>query len=456
VKVLHLVLLFLLIVFVVIGYHLATKKEVSSESTGNAPSIFQAQGYLGSPNCRECHERFYELWSDSHHGLAMQPYTDEFAQQNLTPQVKPIKIENNQASYLAESGLEQGWIKENTSDATKSYPIVHVMGGKNVYYFLTTLDRGRLQTLPVAYDVNKKRWYDTAASGIRHFPDAQADEPVPWKDSMYTFNSSCYNCHVSQLSTNYDMEKDTYRTEWSEPGINCEACHGPGAEHVEVCRSAPKDNPPQDLKIISTKVFTAEQINSMCNCCHAKMSPISTSFTPGDKYFDHFDLVMLESQDFYPDGRDLGENYTMTGWRMSPCIKNGKLHCINCHTSSGRYRFNEPAIANEACLPCHQEQVANIAIHSRHEQKEKSPKCISCHMPMTQFAHMNRTDHSMRPPVPAATLKYKSPNACNLCHTDKDADWAQKQVSQWGKDTRQKQYLRLADFVDQARREDWR
>ena len=62
----------------------------------------------------------------------------------------------------------------------------------------------------------------------------------------------------------------------------------------------------------------------------------------------------------------------------------------------------------------------------------------------------------MRPPVPAATLKYKSPNACNLCHADQDADWAQKQVSEWGKDTRQNQYLRLADFVDQARREDWR
>ena len=30
------------------------------------------------------------------------------------------------------------------------------MGGKNVYYFLTALDRGRLQTLPVAYDVEQE------------------------------------------------------------------------------------------------------------------------------------------------------------------------------------------------------------------------------------------------------------------------------------------------------------
>ena len=27
--------------------------------------------YVGSYSCRECHERFYQLWSTSFHGLAM-------------------------------------------------------------------------------------------------------------------------------------------------------------------------------------------------------------------------------------------------------------------------------------------------------------------------------------------------------------------------------------------------
>jgi tetratricopeptide (TPR) repeat protein len=74
---------------------------------------------------------------------------------------------------------------------------------------------------------------------------------------------------------------------------------------------------------------------------------------------------------------------------------------------------------------------------------------------MTQFAHMNRTDHSMRPPVPAATIRYKSGNACNLCHQDKDAAWAQQQVTDWGLVTGQEQYLQLAGYVDQARRRNW-
>ena len=69
------------------------------------------------------------------------------------------------------------------------------------------------------------------------------------------------------------------------------------------------------------------------------MSPITASFAPGDRFFDHFDIAALEDPDFYPDGRDLGENYTYTSWLMSPCAKSGKLDCVHCHTSSGRYRF---------------------------------------------------------------------------------------------------------------------
>jgi len=109
---------------------------------------------------------------------------------------------------------------------------------------------------------------------------------------------------------------------------------------------------------------------------------------------------------------------------MSPCLKSGKLHCITCHTSSGRYRFKADDKANDACLPCHAEKVQNAASHTHHEAGSTGNQCVSCHMPTTSFARMNRTDHSMLPPAPSATIEFGSPNACNLCHSDKDAAWA--------------------------------
>jgi Flp pilus assembly protein TadD len=412
------------------------------------------ESLAGSASCRQCHEPFYRLWAPSHHGLAMQPYTSAFAQAHLQAPQGPIRIGN--CEYRACVGQGEGWVLEKGPDGEKRYPLAHVLGGKNVYYFLTPMEHGRWQTLPVAYDVRTRTWFDTAASGVRHFPGARADTPVPWTDPLYTFNTSCHGCHVSQLSTNYDPKTDTYRTTWAEPGINCEACHGPAQGHIRVCRAAPQGQAPADLKIIRTRLFTAEQVNSMCGACHAKMSPVSPSFQPGDRYFDRFDLTTLEHPDFYPDGRDLGENYTMTTWRMSACVKSGKLDCLHCHTSSGRYRFSGEEKPNAACLPCHQDKVDNAPGHTHHQADSTGNRCTACHMPMTEFARMTRSDHSMRPPAPAATVRFKSPNACNICHSDRDTTWADQQVRQWHSDDYQKPVLERAALVEAARRGDWR
>ncbi len=410
----------------------------------------QPEAYAGSASCRECHERFYDLWSTSMHGLAMQPYTREFAEASLMPQHSPIAIGNH--DYRAD--ITAGEVIERGSQGEKRYLIEHVLGGKYIYYFLTPLAKGRLQTLPVAYDVHKQEWFDTAASGVRHFPTGQQGEAVDWQHYTYTFNTACYSCHVSQIDTNYNIETDTYHTIWAEPGINCETCHGPSAGHNEIARATPKGQPLLELRIISTKSMTTAQRNDSCSGCHAKASPLTAAYNPGERYYDHYDLATLEDPDFYPDGRDLGENYTLTSWSMSPCVKSGQLDCMHCHTSSGRYRFKQENF-NDACLPCHADKVRNPAAHTHHLAESEGSKCIACHMPMTSFARMNRSDHSMLPPTPAATLAYRSPNACNLCHLDQDAKWADKRVRQWRARDYQAPVLKRAALIDAARKRDW-
>ncbi len=211
--------------------------------------------FVGSASCRVCHEHFHELWANSRHGLAMQPYTADFANRELSAQKTPITI--GQRAFRADLGTGAGVVRETSTAGEKTYPIVHVMGGKNAYYFLTPMDRGRLQVLPVAYDVPKKTWYDTAASGVRHFPD-RTDSALDWTDRLFTFNTTCFNCHVSQLATNYDLATDTYRTTWAEAGISCESCHGPAAEHVRVMSEGTvTGHTSKDIQIIRTKEFTS-------------------------------------------------------------------------------------------------------------------------------------------------------------------------------------------------------
>ncbi len=61
----------------------------------------------------------------------------------------------------------------------------------------------------------------------------------------------------------------------------------------------------------------------------------------------------------------------------------------------------------------------------------------------------------MLPPTPAATMQFQSPNACNICHTDKDAAWADTHVRQWHKRDYQKPVLERAGLIEAARKRDW-
>jgi len=215
--------------------------------------------WVGSRSCRECHQKFYALWSTSFHGLAMQPYTPELARTHLTAHKTNIVA----GPYRFRADLERHQVSESGPHGEHRYPIAHVMGGKNVFYFLTPLDRGRLQVLPVAYDTRRQEWFDTTLSAMRHFGDRR-DEALYWKERPLTFNSSCFNCHVSQLSKNYDLKSDSYHTSWLEPGIACETCHGPSAGHVGLFRELPTNQPaPADLKLVVVRKLAVEQRNAL-------------------------------------------------------------------------------------------------------------------------------------------------------------------------------------------------
>ena len=70
---------------------------------------------------------------------------------------------------------------------------------------------------------------------------------------------------------NFDISTNTYATTWTEMGIGCEACHGPGAAHVAVTSeweknpsAKPEDPTPAQLQIFSQNQATPRQVFDTC------------------------------------------------------------------------------------------------------------------------------------------------------------------------------------------------
>ena len=103
-------------------------------------------------------------------------------------------------------------------------------------------------------------------------------------------------------------------------------------------------------------------------------------------------------------------------------VNEGFMQCSDCHNPhTGKTR----AAGNDVCAQCHATAKYETTAHHFHPPTSEGAKCVSCHMPTTTYMQIDpRHDHSLRIPRPDLTVRIGVPNACNRCHTDRDARWA--------------------------------
>ena len=88
----HAVLILALIGLAAAGCQPAASVSQPVASPGTVETAKPRPAFVGSASCRDCHEQFHELWAGSRHGLAMQPYTADFARRELSAQKTPVSI----------------------------------------------------------------------------------------------------------------------------------------------------------------------------------------------------------------------------------------------------------------------------------------------------------------------------------------------------------------------------
>ena len=249
----------------------------------------------------------------------------------------------------------------------------------------------------------------------------------------------CSDCHSTNVRKNYDEKTNSYNTKYALINVSCEACHGPGKQHVEDVKRL-GDNYKDSGTMHMTLKTTPKKLVDECARCHLRREQFSKSFNFKGTLLDHYFPQIIEEGLYYPDGQILEEDYVYGSFVQSKMYRNN-ISCNNCHDShSLKLKFD----GNALCAQCHIPEKYNIPQHHFHKMNTDGAMCINCHMPERTYMGIDqRSDHSMRIPRPDLTIKLGTPNACQDCHSDKSADWSQNYIEQWYGKNRRSHYAEV-------------
>jgi len=413
--------------------------------------------YVGSTQCAGCHETETKAWQGSHHDLAMAEATENtvlgnFDDVEFTAHGVTSRFFQKDGQYFVRTDGPDGKLQD--------YPIRYTFGWYPLQQYLIEFPRGHIQSLGLAWDSRPveqdgQRWFHLYPNeeGMDH------TNPLHWTGREQTWNYQCAECHSTNLQKNYDPASDSYNTTWNEINVACEACHGPGSEHLVWAKQAEKGTVSETGGTVKNKGLVIDLADrdggqwvidektgeprrttprtqhskiELCARCHSRRGQIWQDYTFGKPLLDTHRLALLDERLYFPDGQIKDEVYVYGSFIQSKMYMAG-VTCTDCHES---HSLKLRAEGNGICARCHLPSRYDTPVHHHHEQGTPGAACTSCHMPQrTYMVNDDRADHSMRVPRPDLTLSIDSPNACNACHTDQTPQWAQAAVSEWYPDS---------------------
>jgi predicted CXXCH cytochrome family protein len=358
--------------------------------------------YVGSQACLGCHPEKYSQWKPSNHATMVVPIINS----------TDLPLEISQAPANLQPELRKA-----------AYMVA------NSFFIARDPVTEHYKTLGVMYDKVGKTYRASNFS-------------LDW-------SAQCAGCHTTNMNTP--------NLTWGEPGIGCEACHGPGRDH-----STQKGD--------KSKIVTSRDAD-VCGQCHGgndvktggKLMADGTKwivgFRPGMKLSDlkGVQLTPVDPTKTPPDSDTSANhlrNYNM--WAASPhskalslVINNDRAaaDCYGCHSAEG-FAAKLQGKKVDLSLKGSFNTLSCVACHDPHNsanprQLVMAPEklCVSCHtqeatlkgtaakgVEVTQGVHseilcvqchMTEANHLMKVIRPdAPDLAEKRADSCTACHKD--------------------------------------
>ncbi len=437
-------------VFVISITAIYCKREDSGDGSGSSPVAFVPSAeYAGRESCRECHEKEYELFRGSDHDLAMDVANEE----TVLGDFNDVTFTHfGVTSRFYRSGGKFMVRTEGPGGVMEDYQISYVFGIRPLQQYLIAFPGGRYQCLPICWDTRPaseggQRWFH-----IYQDERIAPDDVLHWTRVTQNWNYMCAECHSTNLRKNYSYSGKVYHTTWSEIDVSCEACHGPGSEHIDWARKVEAGSSPDiapDMGLVvrlkdtdnATWIFDpdsstarrsvprrTDEVVQMCSRCHSRRSVATEDYYHGGSLLDTHWPSLLEEDLYFADGQILEEVYVYASFLQSRMYQAGVV-CKDCHEPHSGKVYSD---GNALCYRCHMATEYGGRSHHFHDPAQEGASCAECHMHERTYMVVDpRRDHSIRIPRPDLSDKLGTPNSCNQCHTDKSTAWSTRYLKEW-------------------------
>lgn len=309
-----------------------------------AGSAMAQSSYVGSETCQTCHSDKYNDWVASGH-----PYKFSVVENGVAP-TYPVEVVN----------FEDTWM-DSLGDGTHTWAdIAGVIGGYGWKARFVGTDGYIIGTAGSSFGDagqghNQFNFYGGEAHGWVNYETSNDHKK---------YNYGCFKCHTTGGDTTGTWLNGVEGLgTFSEGGVGCEACHGPGDAHAAAPSKANIDrvyefahldnsiggNVIADGDTVRPNTET-DNVNYLCGTCHNRGYKAQIDAKGGFiKHHEQWDEFMTTKH--YDAG----------------------FTCVTCHDPHKRVIWDGDGIT-KTCETCHSDKAATI-------NHPGTKNCIECHMP---------------------------------------------------------------------------
>lgn len=322
--------------------------------------------YSGSAACAKCHAAKFDSYLHMAMSQASLPTPDSALLQqhpDLTFTLGPYKYQ------LATSGGKSSYsVSDGKSTLTEELPWAFGVGVQGQTYVYE--DHGNFYESHLSF-YKAIEGLDITTGHLREMPDSL--QQAAGRRMYSSETQHCFGCHMTA-----SMVDGKFAPVSAFEGIACEACHGPGANHVAAENSKMEG---ADALIFNPKHLSTFDSTEFCGACHR---------TTGDVIESGWDKIGVMNVRFQP--------YRLQNsrcWSKS----DARIACVTCHDPH-QPLVHEAAAYDSRCLSCHvaSPKVQPTAEHPGKACPVRTTQCVTCHMPKYEVpgSHSMFADHWIR------------------------------------------------------------